>query len=450
MKSPRMVFVFVAAAISAAISAQSTLFSEQEVKEVQTFWQQPGRFTVNPTNQYQVRLTVAASKWLWDYNAKRGKGKVAPGTIAPPTNAREEVWEAWINAKVARDRYLASLNVSQLNKGSTKPLPESPDPGFAPADLVDLVGPVPIFAQVALPNQYQIKFDDTTINYRDFVDMRPRYAYYRFDEGTNSAGTKMGDLPTDLLNSLLESAGINSSEQKVFKAISLLEGGFDSVNTYDTGFVSVGFIQFASLKEGGHSLGQTLLEYKKEDPAGFKVDFARFGVNVTDEGLLAALDIASGETKTGSEANRQIIQDKRLIAVFQRAGRGTPYRQVQIKAAKRIYWPMSDKIAPSVNGKPMPGVLSDVIKTEAGQSVFLDRKVNTGSIGPINDVLTEIAKVKPIKSLSDFSKYEALIIQCLWYRFNPMTKGDLFGPEPCEMIPSILAKYGRSPSPRQK
>lgn len=449
MKSPRTVFGLSLLACGLFANGQTPLFSDQEIRESQTFWRQEGRLTVTSTNLHQVRLTVAASKWLWDFNAKRGKGKVAPGTIAPPTNAREEVWEAWINGKVARDRYLASLTASQLNKGATKPLPEAKDPGFAPSDLTDLVGPVPIFAQIAVPSQYVIKFDDTSITYRDFVDMRPRYAYYRFDEGTNSAGTKMGDLPSDLLNSLLDGAGINSSEQKVFKAISLLEGGFDSVNTYDTGFVSVGFIQFASLKEGGHSLGETLRDYKKEDPAGFQSDFARFGVGVTDEGLLAAIDLEAGTVKVGADANRQIIQDKRLIAVFQRAGRGTPYRQVQLKAAKRIYWPMKDKISPTVNGKPLSGVLSDVIKSEAGQSVFLDRKVNTGSIGPINDVLNEIAKVKPIKSLADFSKYEALIIQCLWYRFNPMTKGDLFGPEPCEMIPSILAKYGRAPSSRR-
>jgi hypothetical protein len=450
MKSPRMVFALSFALSSCFSLGQSQLFSDEEVRTATAFWNQEGRQTITATVQHQVRLTVAASKWLWDYNAKRGKGKVAPGTIAPPTNAREEIWEAWINAKVSRDRYLASIVASQLNKGSTKPLPEAKDPGFPPADLTELVGPVPLFAQVVLPNQYVIKFDDTTITYRDYVDMRPRYAYYRFDEGTNSAGTKMGDLPSDLLNSLLEGAGINPSEQKVFKAISLLEGGFDSVNTYDTGFVSVGFIQFASLKEGGHSLGETLRDYKKEDPDGFKSDFTRFGINVTDEGLLAALDFETGRTRIGADGNRQIIQDKRLTAVFQRAGRGTGYRQIQLKAAKRIYWPMKDKISPTVNGKPMPGILSDVIKSEAGQSVFLDRKVNTGSIGPINDVLSEIAKLKPIKSLSDFSKYEALIIQCLWYRFNPMTKGDLFAPEPCEMIPAILAKYGRITQSKQK
>ena len=453
--SPRMAYsiiicLSVGSSFASGLFRKSEFWDPSEIQSIQTFWSEPGRYTISSTNKHAVQLTVAGSQWLWDYNKKRGKGKVAPGTVAPPINTQEEVWEAWIEAKIARDRYLASVAAAALNKPASKILPATPDPGFPPQDMVDLFGAPPVFAAVVIPNQYQIKFDSGTVTYQDHVAMRPRYAYYRFDHGTNSEGTRISEVPEEELNGLLENAGINKSEQKVFKAISLLEGGFDSVNTYDTGFVSVGFIQFASLKEGGHSLGETLLQYKKEDPENFKNDFSKYGINVTTDGLLVALDIEKGEEKVGPAANSQIILDKRLIATFQQAGKSAPYRQVQLKAAKRIYWPMGDKIAPIVNGKPMPGVLNDVIKTEAGQSVFLDRKVNTGSIGTINDCLTEIAKVKNIKNLSEFAKYESLVIRCMWYRFNPAGKTDLSQPEPCEMIPAVLEKYGRNKDTNKK
>ena len=104
------------------------------------------------------------------------------------------------------------------------------------------------------------------------------------------------------------------------RAVSILEGGFDSVNTYDTGYVSVGFIQFASLKEGGGSLGAVLKNFKAADPLAFASDFHRFGVDVDETGHLVVVDPTSGAVATGAEANARIIEDKRLIAVFGRAG----------------------------------------------------------------------------------------------------------------------------------
>ncbi|MFY7807506.1 MAG: hypothetical protein ACOVSV_00815, partial [Fimbriimonadaceae bacterium] len=83
----------------------------------------------------------------------------------------------------------------------------------------------------------------------------------------------------------------------------------------------VGLIQFATLKEGGHSLGQVMLRMKQEDPEEFRTHFRKFGLDVTDNGLLMAADLESGATRIGPEANQQIIEDKQLIAAFQRAGR---------------------------------------------------------------------------------------------------------------------------------
>jgi hypothetical protein len=41
------------------------------------------------------------------------------------------------------------------------------------------------------------------------------------------------------LNRIFAASGLTPVEARVMRAVSLLEGGFDSINTYDTGF-SVG------------------------------------------------------------------------------------------------------------------------------------------------------------------------------------------------------------------
>ena len=71
-------------------------------------------------------------------------------------------------------------------------------------------------------------------------------------------------MPDARLKALFAAAGFTGSEQRVMKAVSRLEGGFDSVNTYDTGFVSIGFIQFITEGEGKGSLLEVLQQEKAD------------------------------------------------------------------------------------------------------------------------------------------------------------------------------------------
>jgi hypothetical protein len=77
----------------------------------------------------------------------------------------------------------------------------------------------------------------------------------------------------------------------------------------------------------------------------------------------------------------RVIEDKRLTAVFQRAGRKSEaFRVAQIKTARASYWPAGDPVQITLpNGKTISGVVSDFIKSEAGLATLLDRKVNTGT-----------------------------------------------------------------------
>jgi len=100
----------------------------------------------------------------------------------------------------------------------------------------------------------------------------------------------MRSISPDRIDHLFRLAGVEPKVANVMKAVSALEGGFESINTYDTGFVSVGFIQFASLKAGAGSLGVMMLRYKTADSSDFDRDFRQFGVDVTSSGQLAVLD----------------------------------------------------------------------------------------------------------------------------------------------------------------
>ncbi len=394
--------------------------------KAQAFWQAPGRYVSGlPTNiglvgKMQVRLTVEGSQWLWNYNRARGLGKVAPNLTAAPQSADQASWQSWIDAKILFDRNEAAKIAQRENLKdgvSQPPFTNLPDPGPAPESLIALAGPVPAFAEAVVPMQHSVRFDDLALSYVDNPAMRINFAYYRFPEGVQDAGVRMKEMPQAEVVKLLQLAGINESERRIFQAVSLLEGGFESVNTYDTGFVSVGFIQFASLGGGAGSLGSVLLKHKKDSPVSYEKHFQNHGIDVTPSGELAALNIATGEVLTGASAAIQIIKDKRLIAVFQRAGRvSTENRVAQLQVAKQQYFPANDPVTITLDGQRVTGVISTVIKSEAGMATLMDRKVNTGKVDPLARVLEATGAKYKLKTFAELAKYELEIVQQLKYR----------------------------------
>ena len=354
---------------------------------------------------WQVRLTVAGSKWLWDYQ----KGKRIPPTVTPvPQTDEQKEWEAWIQTKLAHDRWQALKTAQDANEklvgkrvpdaDKDTPTQEPPMPDAIPESLLLAVGNPPAFAEAVVPMVHSVVFDDVTVTYRDNTRLsNPRYAFYRFEQGVMSGGVPVKSLPVDTLTKLCKTAGINDSEAKVMRAVSMLEGGFDSVNTYDTGFVSVGFIQFASLSGGANSLGVLLRKYKETFPAEFEQDFPRFGIDVTPDGILDVLDLATGAELTGNAAAMKVIEDKRLIAVFQRAGlKSDCFNAMQLRTARDLYLPTNDAVNLQCGDKVLTGSICDFIKSEAGLAVLMDRKVNTGKLEPLSRMLeTPAAEIDP-------------------------------------------------------
>ena len=422
------------AASNAHQPPQSAVFSDADRKRALDFWAPADRYAIAPTpaaagqGPTVVRLTAAGSQWLWSYSRLKSTAKQPP-TLDARSAAPGSPWETWIDAKVAFDRATAQIAADQAN-GVPAGVEFPPDPGPCPADLAQAVGPPPVFAEAVIPNTYSIRFDDVTLTYTDHPKMRPRYAYYRSPQGVESGGIALRAMPAGRIDHLYRLAGVDLATGNVMRCVSALEGGFDSVNTYDTGFVSVGFIQFASLKAGAGSLGDLLLSYKTTDPQDFDKDFTRFGVSVTPEGVLDVLDPATGQELQGPDANQKIIDDKRLIAVFGRAGaRSDAFIAAQIACARSLFFPDGDTITLTLAGAPVTCKVCDLIRSEAGLATLMDRKVNTGKIDPLQAVAQRVADANSCQNLVELAQYEADIVKQLKWRRDYMADLTLSQPQ---------------------
>ncbi len=425
-----------------ALPVPPPLWTDAEKAKIVAYWAEPGRYTLSSPPDvatkgvWQVRLTPEGSTWLLAYQrAVSGPGKIAPTQDAKPSNDGPHAdWENWISARLACDRFQAEQDASMANKpllAPSAPLPALPtlatlpiapkNPGPIPASLAAACGNPPPLAGIYAPLTYSITIGEPalaeTYLYTDNVQMRPRFAYYRFSKGVNSNGTPVSKISQAERDNLFRAASLTPSDQRIFEAISPLEGGFDAVQTYDTGFLSVGFIQFVTLAEGKHDLSNVLQTEKTEQPTEFASDFHNFGIDVQPDLTLTIVDPQTGVELHGPEAVLKIIDDKRLVAVFQRACRRTPFRVAQIKIAKSYYWPTGDPVTIALpKDSRLAATVGDIVHSEAGLATLLDRKINTGNIRPFSDVVNRVCTAHKVKSVEEAAKYEKEIIAAMKYR----------------------------------
>lgn len=436
-----LMLVRVAAFSALALSRQPATFSHDEAWRIAKFWHTKGRFVVTAPPEsttrgpWQVRLSREGSAWLAAYNSARGAGKNAVARPDLPSWDVRKEWAHWLDGRVAYDRFVAGKGVAEANSrylghAVENPMPLAADPGPEPDSLKRFVGVPPSFAAAVVPNLYRVEFaDGTLIKMADNPPMQPNFEAYRFPQGVMSSGTALRNMPPEEINSLFAEAGIDGSERKVMKAVSMLEGGFDSVNTYDSGYVSVGLIQFACLSKGSGSLGKVLLREKMERPEAFEEDFHRYGLDVTDQGNLVALDVETGEVYEGANAAKQIINDKRLVAVFQHAGLcSRAFRIAQLEVAKEQYYPSQDSIAVNLDGQVVKCRVCDVIKSEAGMATLMDRKVNTGNINPLPFVLARICSKEGCTSVEDLAAHESDVVAAMKFRKDYTEDAELSQP----------------------
>jgi hypothetical protein len=138
---------------------------------------------------------------------------------------------------------------------------------------------------------------------------------------------------------------------------------------------------------------------------------------VCDEGALIAVDPTIGAEFVGAEANQRIINDKRLVAVFQRAGRlSEDFNVAQLVTAKQLYFPLEDELSVEVDGKTLTCKVRDVFKSEAGLATLMDRKVNTGKLEPLSEYLIDLVKQTGISDLREAAKWEWALTRVMQWR----------------------------------
>jgi len=286
-----------------------------------------------------------------------------------------------------------------------------------PDDLAAAAGGPPALLAAVAPRAYRVTFEDgSTVRYTDQVEVRPRYAYFRYPQGISEAGTPLSLMPEDDAAEVFRQAGLGPSAVRVLLAVSRMEGGFDSVNTYDTGCLSVGFLQFPAMEDGRGSLAAVLTRMRKESPREHERDFRAYGVDVDPAGALVVVDPASGAELHGADAVRCCIEDKRLVAVFQRAGRRDAFRRAQVRAAVELYWPADDAVRVTAGKRLLTGRVSDIVRSEAGLATLLDRKVNRGSLEPFADVVRRVAEREGLSDLRAVAAWEREIVAALRFR----------------------------------
>jgi hypothetical protein len=439
-------------------ATQAPLFSPEERAAILEYWARPGLYEAVPagdkkgTGRWVARYTSAGSTWIRELYRLRSDGKVVPTRQPEALTEQQKLWDAWVEARVQLDKWLAEQesakrNAQEADAAAPEPAtPMPPDPGPVPEDLAAALPLPPVFYEPAVPFSHKIAFPDAELSYEDHVTVPHKYAYFRFEKGVRSGGTKVADRGSEYIQQLFEQAAITEDLQRVFASVSLLEGGFDSVNTYDTGFVSVGFIQFASLTAGGGSLGQVLLRMKRDHGFRFYADFRRFGVDVTEQGLLVVVDPVTGMELVGPDANHRVIYDKRLIAVFQRAGQvSDAFNVCQLQVARDLYYPAEDDVTVEFGGKKLTCKVKDIFRSEAGMATLMDRKVNTGKLEPLEDYLYDLVSQTGITDLKEAAKYEWALAKVMAYRVDYLASATLSQPVRLDMALS----RGNSPRDRR-
>ena len=452
-----------------------TLFSPAEREKIVSWWQTENRYQIELAEMdgqkgpFTARLNPDASTWLLAYTkAVSGSVKVAPTQTAKASNSGDtKGWEDWLSVRIKHDWQTAraeaqrrntalltapseTLSADDTNAGSSRAtLPSRgsrkprrgqdsstaipPHPGPAPQSLIDALGAPPVIASVVAPNRHIIHFDieNRTIEMLDNVRLPERYAYYRFPKGVNSVGAPTSNTgnETEQTKELFTEAGLSDTARKAFTAISKLEGTFEASQTYDTGYVSIGFIQFTTGPDGDGSLIRALVDEKTSSPDTFIEDFHRYGIDVTSDGKISVIDPKSGAELIGTDAVKCMVDDPRLVGVFVHAGRySIKWKAAQVRAAYKVYWPMDAEITLQLAGSPTTCKVSDIVQSEAGITTLLDRKINRGNIREFPDVVNRIAKAHGCATLDEIRLYEKEIVAAMRYRVDFLKASDLGQP----------------------
>jgi len=441
----------------------TSAFSDDEAKKISKSWKDSGSYTTKDTGK--VEKSIAYYKWY--QNAKKAiaiikkkKGKATAKTVQDGLDS----WDDFIKQQAENPKLQG-------------PPPPIPDELTATKVGKSTLGPPPTNTYEH-QKSYDVTMPDGKTKY-NFTDqpMSPSYKYYMNTTGVMKAGKKINKHAN--IDDIFKQAGITDKTIiKVMKKVSAEEGGFEAVNTYDTGYISVGFIQFTSKKTGKGSLADVLTRMKTKAKADFDKFFHDKGIDVSG-GEIVIVDPETGNVLSGEDAVKKVIEDKRLTATFHEAGLNSDaFKAAQIYEAYQSYYladkSISDKIEvfkvtdtsgatpkityyydaegkskkKEINSKAkaakgatklaieeldaISGKYQDVLQSEAGKTAFMDRAVQRGSgnaKSTFHKAAIEILKKEQITTAKELAKHEKKIVEKLKNRIDVLSASDLTQPK---------------------
>lgn len=201
--------------------------------------------------------------------------------------------------------------------------------------------------------------------------------YMTYPEGIFYQGQSQIELSLELI----QAVGLTSIQARALQFVAQHEGNFDSINSYDRGIFSYGFIQFVGAAAHGASLNRLLAAMKTQQPALFRQHFQTFGID-SDGTQTRVFD--NNTWLTGDTAWLFIQKNPRLYAPFITAGFEPLLVREQLRIATQLYVNVAInlRIPLIINNIPLTVPrISDILKSEAAMTMLIDICVNQGQGG---------------------------------------------------------------------
>lgn len=422
------------------------VFTEAEAKAISEKWKTQGAYKVSDANTQEP-----TKEWiLWRREAKRFVKK----NLAKLTQAENDEIQKWLQR-------FEAYEIWQLRQTGVAP----EVPGAAPHKLSEAVGrapPSPAFEKVT---KHEITMPDgsTKVTYKDHP-VANDYEYLRDNTGVGRGGQKLKNRK-DIEEQFAKAGITDESQKRVLRAVSEVEGGFEAVNTYDTGFVSVGIIQFITGENGKGSLAEMLRKTKAADASQFATYFHNLGIDVDKNGVVV-VDPETGAVLHGSDAVSAIIRDKRLTAIFEQAGLNSSACQTaQMKTSVEKYYAANfafqdikvalftgggeskyfygskalskaqakaKKVGGDATATELPaisGKYGDLYQSEAGRAALMDKWVQYGSgTKKFNKGIVPLLEKHQITTVEELAKIERELIPLVQNRIEVLERSDLSQP----------------------
>lgn len=182
----------------------------------------------------------------------------------------------------------------------------------------------------------------------------------------------------------IASIGLSQNHAKALQYVSVHEGKFDAINSYDKAIFSYGFVQFVGKQEHGASLNDVLNSMRTNAGNAFQQVFGRVGIG--SEGRTVTVLDDRGSKLTNDQAWLYIQKDVRLAGAFIQAGFDPSLVLEQLRMANNLYVQPSLKRAIDVNGMQRP--LGEFITTEGLVTAVIAIAVSRG-VGGMSKILGE-------------------------------------------------------------